>query len=250
MLCEYQGEFLSPLEWRQVIASHKGLDLLLANPNRRGRLPSWADYYQLLLFAQKQYDYIVVDLPEVINQATAEFVRNARAVFIVCQPELPSVRLAKLRRTELESCEIPTDNVKFLVNRWERGQLKAETIEKAVGREGVRDSPQRLQRSPQLDSGNAPGFFQQLLRQSLRGAGAQCQQPSGKPAYPPEIHAAAQVGYRRHLRELAPRVIALNGWPNRAAAQDSRRHSLCDPLPCLGRLRQLEKSSPPRESQN
>jgi pilus assembly protein CpaE len=126
------GEFLSPLEWRRVTAQLKGLDLLLSNPSRRGRLPSWADYFQLLLFVQKQYDYIVVDLPEVINQATAEFVRNARAVFLVCQPELPSVRLAKMRRTELESCEIPADNVKILVNRWERGLLKVETIETAV----------------------------------------------------------------------------------------------------------------------
>jgi pilus assembly protein CpaE len=129
---ERQGEFLSPLEWRQVTPQLKGLDLLLSNPSRRGRLPSWADYYQLLLFVQKQYDYILVDLPEVINQATAEFVRNARSVFIVCQPELPSVRMAKIRRTELETCEIPTENVKILVNRWERGQLKVETIEKAV----------------------------------------------------------------------------------------------------------------------
>ena len=129
---QHQGEFLSPLEWRQVTAQFKGLDLLLSNPSRRGRLPSWADYYQLLLFVQKQYDYIVVDLPEVINQATAEFVRNARSVFVVCQPELPSVRLAKMRRTELETCEIPPDNVKIVINRWERGQLKVETIEKAV----------------------------------------------------------------------------------------------------------------------
>jgi Mrp family chromosome partitioning ATPase len=129
---ERQGEFLSPLEWRQVAPQIKGLDLLLSNPSRRRRLPSWADYYQLLIFVQKQYDYIVVDLPEVINQATAEFVRNARAVFVVCQPELPSVTLAKIRRTELESCEIPPENVRVLVNRWERGQLKVETIEKAV----------------------------------------------------------------------------------------------------------------------
>lgn len=129
---EHQGEFLSPLEWRQVTAQIKGVDLLLSNPSRRGRLPSWADYYQLLLFVQKQYDYIVVDLPEVINQATAEFVRNARAVFIVCQPELPSIKLTKLRRTELESCEIPAENVKVLVNRWERGRLSVQDIERVV----------------------------------------------------------------------------------------------------------------------
>jgi MinD-like ATPase involved in chromosome partitioning or flagellar assembly len=129
---QHEAEFMSPLEWRQFTAQHMGLDLLLSNPNRRGRLPSWADYYRLLQFAQKQYDYIVVDLPEVINQATAEFVRNARVVFIVCQPELPSLKLAKLRRSELESCEIPPENIKVLVNRWEKRRLTMENIEKAV----------------------------------------------------------------------------------------------------------------------
>jgi Flp pilus assembly CpaE family ATPase len=129
---EHHGE-LSPLEWRQVTAQLLEMDLLLANPTRRGRLASWADYYQLLLFVQKQYDYIVVDLPEVINQATAEFVRNSRAVFIVCQPETPSVKLAKFRRSELEGCEIPADRVKVLVNRWERGRMTMENIEKIVG---------------------------------------------------------------------------------------------------------------------
>jgi pilus assembly protein CpaE len=128
---EHHGE-LSPLEWRQVTAQLLQMDLLLANPTRRGRLPSWADYYQLLLFAQKQYDYIVVDLPEVINQATAEFVRNARAIFIVCQPDTTSVKLARFRRAELESCEIPADRVNVLVNRWERGHLTKENIEKIV----------------------------------------------------------------------------------------------------------------------
>jgi Mrp family chromosome partitioning ATPase len=131
-LLQHQAEFLSPLEWRQFTAQHNGLDLLLSNPSRRGRLPSWADYYRLLLFVQKQYDYIVVDLPEVINQATAEFVRNARAVFVVSQPELPSLKLAKLRRAELESCEIPAENINILVNRWEKRRQPMENIEKAV----------------------------------------------------------------------------------------------------------------------
>ena len=123
----------SPLEWRQVTAQVQQVDLLLANPTRRSRLPSWADYYQLLLFAQKQYDFILVDLPEVINQATAEFVRTARAVFIVCQPEMPSAKLAKFRRADLEGCAIPPERVNLLVNRWERGRLTKQDIENLVG---------------------------------------------------------------------------------------------------------------------
>ena len=131
---EFNAELLSPLEWRQVTPQINSLDLLLSNPGRRSRLPSWADYYQLLLLIQKQYDYIVVDLPEVINQATAEFVRHSHAVFVVCQPELASVKLAKVRRTEVENCEVPADHVKLVVNRWERGRLTMENIEKVVER--------------------------------------------------------------------------------------------------------------------
>lgn len=129
---EHHGE-MSPLEWRQVTTQLREMDLLLANPTRRSRLPSWADYYQLLLFAQKQYDYILVDLPEVINQATAEFVRNARAVFIVCQPEIPSIKLAKFRRAELENCDIPSERINILLNRWERGRMTMDTIQKLAG---------------------------------------------------------------------------------------------------------------------
>ena len=128
---EHHGA-MSPLEWRQVTAQLQNLDLLLANPNRRGRLPTWADYYQLLLFAQKQYDYIVVDLPEVINQATAEFVRHARAVFIVSQPEFPSLKLAKLRRAELESCEVLAERMNMLINRWEKGRFTKQDAEKVL----------------------------------------------------------------------------------------------------------------------
>jgi len=45
-------------------------------------LPSWVNYYQMLLFAQKQYDFIVVDLPEVVNPATAELLSVAQRIFI------------------------------------------------------------------------------------------------------------------------------------------------------------------------
>lgn len=130
---EFHGESLSPLEWRQVTAQIGEMDLLLSHPSRRTRLPSWADYFQLLQVVQKQYDYIVVDLPEVINQASAEFVRNSQAVFVVCQPELASAKLAKVRRAEVETCEVDADNIKLLVNRWERGRMTKESIEKAVG---------------------------------------------------------------------------------------------------------------------
>lgn len=123
-----QSGSLTSIEWRQHLVEIKQLDLLLANPAKPGRLPTWIDYYQLLLFVQSQYDHIVVDLPEVINPATAEVVKAARSVFIVCQPELPSLRLASLRRAELESCEIPPEKIRLLVNRWQTRRMNQEQV--------------------------------------------------------------------------------------------------------------------------
>ena len=119
---------LTGMEWSQNLGSIGKLDLLLANPFKPGPLPSWMNYYQLLLFAEKQYDFIVVDLPEVVNPATAELVGIARYTFIVCEPEVASLKLVPLRRAELESCGIPGEKIYVLGNRWEPHRLKSEDV--------------------------------------------------------------------------------------------------------------------------
>jgi len=118
----------SGVGWSQNIQSIGKLDLLLANPFKPGPLPTWVDYYQLLLFAQNQYDFIVVDHPEVVNPATAEFLNAARRIFIVCEPEVASLKLVPLRRAELESCGVLAEKICVLGNRWESRRLKREVV--------------------------------------------------------------------------------------------------------------------------
>jgi Mrp family chromosome partitioning ATPase len=119
---------LTPGDWSQHVVSTGKLDLLLANPFSPGAQPSWVNYYQMLLFAQKRYDFIVVDLPEVVNPATAELASAAQKIFVVCEPQLPSLKLVPLRRIELESCGVPTEKIFVLGNRWEPGSIKAEDV--------------------------------------------------------------------------------------------------------------------------
>jgi Flp pilus assembly CpaE family ATPase len=125
---------MTGLEWSRVIAPVGGIHLLAANPIRRGTQPTWADYYQILQFTADRYDYIIVDLPEVINSATSELVRAARAIFITCTPEVPSLAMASLRASELEAFEIPRGKVETLLNRYERGALSLVEIERILGR--------------------------------------------------------------------------------------------------------------------
>jgi Mrp family chromosome partitioning ATPase len=128
------GSSLTPGEWHQQVERIDGFHLLPANRKRRSPLPSWADYYQLLRYAQKQYDYLLVDLPEVVNEATAEVVRSARTVFIVCTPELTSLKMARFRAEELEACEIPSDRIQVVINRVERGGPDVKDLEEMIER--------------------------------------------------------------------------------------------------------------------
>ena len=128
------GGAMTPVEWAQHFVKVSGLHLLPADPKHRGRSPSWADYYQLLRYVQNLYDYLVIDLPEVVNEATAELVRSARSVFIVCTPEIASLKLARIRAEELEASEISPDRISVIVNRCERNSPAAKELEEMLER--------------------------------------------------------------------------------------------------------------------
>lgn len=125
---------MTDLSWRNYHEKAFGLDLLLATPERRGPLPTWGDYYKLLRFAQDRYDFLVADLPEVVNSASAEVVRHARNVVVVCTPELPSVKMAAYRCRELEECEVAPERIHLVLNRYERGGVNVKDAEIALGR--------------------------------------------------------------------------------------------------------------------
>ena len=124
---------MTALDWQQQYVEAFGLHILLAEPGRRDLLPGWAEYYQLLHFVQTRYDFIVADLPEVVNPASAEVVRCARAVFLVCTPEVPSLRMAMQRLAELEDYGVASDRIHIVLNRQERRGLPVQEIEAVLG---------------------------------------------------------------------------------------------------------------------
>ncbi|MBX9603230.1 MAG: hypothetical protein K2X35_19660 [Bryobacteraceae bacterium] len=128
-----QASSLTPLKWNEFYAKAAGMDLLLADPAKPGRVPTWADYYLLLRFVEPRYTFVVADLPEVVNPATSEVVRSAQSVFVVCTPEVLSLRLAAQRCAELETCGLPPGRVHILVNRWEK-QVPIADIEATLAR--------------------------------------------------------------------------------------------------------------------
>src|SRR5262249_30243585 len=92
---------LDDVTLHNLVARSQGLDLLLTSRPKKAMFFSWADYHALLQFAKSRYDTVVVDLPELINDATVEVVRRARSAFIVATAELASLALARQRYEEL-----------------------------------------------------------------------------------------------------------------------------------------------------
>jgi pilus assembly protein CpaE len=117
--------------WTQYVTSVHGIDFLLADPAKK-MFSSWTSYHHLLDFAASRYDHILVDLPEVVNDATVEIVRRAKSVFVVCTPQLPSVSLASQRCQELEDRGIPAKKITLILNRWHKGEITASQLEKVV----------------------------------------------------------------------------------------------------------------------
>jgi pilus assembly protein CpaE len=120
---------LDSSSWMQYVTQAGGMDLLLTKRAKRKSLPLWSNYLQLLEFAKPRYDTIIVDMPEVVNDATVEIVRRAKQVFVVCTPELPSLTLAQQRCTELETRQIAQERIGILVNRWHKKDLPPAEIE-------------------------------------------------------------------------------------------------------------------------
>jgi len=121
---------LAPMDWRQHVSTIGNLDMLLANPLQPGPQPTWATFFQILDFAKDIYEYIVVDLPELVNPATKELVCAARNVFIVCEPEVASLKLVEARRSELEAAKVVPGKISVLGNRWEGRRLTRAALEK------------------------------------------------------------------------------------------------------------------------
>lgn len=116
----------------EYVSTWEGVDILPTNRDG-SRRPEWRNYFELLEVATRAYTQVLVDLPEVVNDATAEIVTRAHRVVVVCTPELPSLELARQRLAELEEAGVEESRVRIVLNRWNGKGLPEEDIEQALG---------------------------------------------------------------------------------------------------------------------
>ena len=111
-----------------------GVEWLLSNRTIGSAMPCWFDYFRLLELLCRRYDFVLVDLPELVNPASLEFVRRSSRVYAVCTPELLSLRLCTQRIEELRYWSVPDDRISLVVNRWHADDLEPDRIAETAGR--------------------------------------------------------------------------------------------------------------------
>jgi pilus assembly protein CpaE len=121
---------------RELMARHKSELDILAGSEQFDR-PNQQDasaIEELLRVLSRLYDYIVIDAGNMINSATASALYAADAVFLVTNPDVPSIRNAQRLVDRVRQLGAGSERVKILLNRVSDQSLIApKQIETALG---------------------------------------------------------------------------------------------------------------------
>ncbi len=128
MLCNMQPSYsiidalegsdrLNDQNWNNLVVKAGPVDVL-SSVSQQGvrRVTPWG-YQRLLSFVRQRYDFVICDLPEVVNDATEVVVRQAKCVFVTTVPSTPSMYLAMRRYHDLEMRGVGAGKIKYIVNR-------------------------------------------------------------------------------------------------------------------------------------
>jgi Flp pilus assembly CpaE family ATPase len=95
--------------------------------------PGWP-YRRLMAYARPRYEFVIFDLPEVVNPATEAIVTSAKTVYVVCTPEVPSLLLARKRSAELIERGVAEDRLQIVLNRYAKDGPDPAAISEILGR--------------------------------------------------------------------------------------------------------------------
>jgi pilus assembly protein CpaE len=122
------------LIWPRHVRRKENVDFLLSNRAITKTAPAWHAYHHLLPFLSAKYEHVLIDLPELIDDATAYILKTASRVYIATTPDVLAVTLAQQRIREIEAARVDPAKVRILVNGWQSGDLESSAISEALGR--------------------------------------------------------------------------------------------------------------------
>jgi pilus assembly protein CpaE len=127
------GKQLDDEAWRSLIKTVGNIDLLLSGAPRVGEGIARVQVAQLIDFARRNYNVVSADLPDTFDETTLSVLREANKIMLVTTPELPALRLARLKVLLLQKLDL-FDKVSLVVNRVSsRMELSLSEIQETVG---------------------------------------------------------------------------------------------------------------------
>jgi Flp pilus assembly CpaE family ATPase len=108
--------------WPKLVTSIGEMDVLTAGKLVPGSRIEAVQIRYLLEFARRQYKAICLDLSGILEKFSVEILHEARQIFLVCTPEVPSLHLAREKMQFLRSLDLQS-RVRVLLNRLQRNSL-------------------------------------------------------------------------------------------------------------------------------
>jgi pilus assembly protein CpaE len=121
---------------QELVAKHKtGLDVLAGSEQfDRPNAQDASGLEELLRILNKAYDYVVIDAGNMINACSAAALYAADTIFLVTNPDVPSIRNAQRLVDRVRQLGAGSERVKVLLNRASDQHLIApKQIETALG---------------------------------------------------------------------------------------------------------------------
>lgn len=123
------SQSIDDAKWSALVSNAQGMDVLpTPRDGRVGAFTAW-DCQRLLSFVAARYDYVLVDLPDVVSDLTMPIVGRADHVYVVCTPEMASLFMAQRRLLELETLGVPAEKLGVVVNRHTNRDVQVAEIE-------------------------------------------------------------------------------------------------------------------------
>jgi len=132
---------LNDTVWSQMVAKVDGLDVLATSGAKTVWKTSQFSYFRLLRFARARYDYVIVDLPGVVEDAAEPLLMNSKGIYVVCTPDVTSLALARRRLRQLELQGVLDTVVQVVLNRCDQSEVTRQEIEESIGRKITAELP-------------------------------------------------------------------------------------------------------------
>jgi Flp pilus assembly CpaE family ATPase len=122
-------------DWRHMTSACNSFQMLVAPPSNAAvtsemlaRVPA------ALLSAQRNFDYVIADLPDPLFSSSRHILKMSSRVYLVCTPEITSLHLARRKAQQVREAGVPSDRLGLVVNRvgaW--GSFQPSEVQRVVG---------------------------------------------------------------------------------------------------------------------